>query len=165
VIPDITLPSLLSVDDIGESTRDSALPWDRIRAADFERAPGVERELPLLGRVHEARIRDDADFLALEADRAALERIRGQKTLSLNLETRRQEREALDQQRLARENARRAALGLEPLATLEELDDASQPDAVLTEAAEIAADAYLGSLPAGSAILAQSLPARDRPAL
>ncbi len=163
VEPDIELPSLLSVEDIGESTRDSALPWDRIRPATFERQGGVASELPLLGRVHTARIEGDADFVALEADRAAIDRLRGQKSLSLNLESRRAEREAADVERLARENQRRKGRGLEPLASLEELDDATRPDAVLDEAAEIAADAFLGSLPTGNALLAQTLPAARPP--
>ncbi len=145
VSPDIELPSLLSTSDIGESTRDSALPWDRIRPADFERRPGVERELPLLGQAHDQRIRTDADFLTLQADLRSLQRLRAQKSVSLNLEERRSEREALDQERLQRENARRKAVGLAPLETLEALEslaDEQRPDTLLVEAAEIAADIF-----------------------
>ena len=144
VSPDIELPSLLSTTDIGESTRDSALPWDRIRPADFKRRPGVERELPVLGQAHDQRIRTDADFLTLQGDLRSLQQLRSQKSVSLNFEERRLEREALDRERLQRENARRASLKLEPLATLEDLDAEERPDAVLTEATEIAADLYSG---------------------
>jgi carboxyl-terminal processing protease len=35
VQPDIAMPTAISVDEVGESTRDSALPWDRIRPVDF----------------------------------------------------------------------------------------------------------------------------------
>ena len=164
VTPDIELPSLLSVDDIGESTRDSALPWDRIRPAEFDRQTIVDAELPLLGRVHDARTRTDADFIALLESRSAIDRIRSQKSLSLNLAARQAERAQTDADRLARENTRRTARGLEVLATLDELDEAAQPDAVLNEAAEIAADAFLGSLPAGGALLAGSLTTFERPA-
>ncbi len=111
VTPDIELPSMLSPADIGESTRDSALPWDRIRPAEFERQPGVEGELPLLAKLHDGRIDHDADFRALQGDIQSLDRIRAQTSVSLNLETRKAEREALDQERLERENARRKALG------------------------------------------------------
>ena len=144
VSPDIELPSLLSTADIGESTRDSALPWDRIRPAEFERHPGVERELSTIGQAHDQRIRIDVDFLMLQADLRSLQRLRAQKSVSLNLEERRSEREALGQERLARENARRAALGLAALASPQELDDAERPDAVLAEAAQIAADIFTG---------------------
>jgi len=51
------------------------------------------------------------------------------------------ERDAIDADRLKRENARRTARGLAPLANVAALDDAEAPDAVLEEAVEIAADA------------------------
>src|SRR5487761_2151808 len=35
VTPDIVLPSMIDVADVGESTHDRALPWDHIRPADF----------------------------------------------------------------------------------------------------------------------------------
>jgi carboxyl-terminal processing protease len=142
VSPDIELPSLLSMTDIGESTRDSALPWDRIRPADFERHPGVERELPVIGQAHDQRVLADIDFLTLQGNLSSLQRLRAQKSVSLNLEERRHEREALEHERLERENARRKTLGLDPVKSLEELDDEDRPDAVLVEAAEIAADVF-----------------------
>jgi len=156
VSPDIELPSLISTADVGESTRDSALPWDRIRPADFSRQAGVESGLALLDRVHEARVRTDADFAALQGDLESVEKLRAQKTISLNLEKRQTERETMERERLARENTRRTARGLEPLESAEEFDEAEQPDAVLSEAAEIAADLYFGSTPAGGALLSQT---------
>ncbi len=141
VEPDITLPSLLNTDDIGESTRESALPWDRINAASFtpERSelPGV----PLLERVHEERVARNPDFVALLGDVDALEHLRTQHEVSLNLVKRRAEQDATDAERLKRENARRAARGLAALENVGALDKAETPDAVLDEAVEIAADA------------------------
>src|SRR5262245_40585664 len=141
VEPDITLPSLLNTDDIGESTRESALPWDRINAARYTPEPA---ELPVVAMVehqHEERVAHNPDFLALEGDVQALQQLRNQRDVSLNLVKRRAERDAIDADRLKRENARRAARGLAPLANVAALDDAEAPDAVLEEAVEIAADA------------------------
>jgi carboxyl-terminal processing protease len=141
VEPDITLPSLLNTDDIGESTRESALPWDRINAARFTPEPS---ELPVvseLSRVHEERIARNPDFVALQGDVDALEQLRTQRDVSLNLAQRRIERDAVEAERLKRENARRAARGLAPLADIGALENAEAPDAVLDEAVEIAADA------------------------
>jgi len=157
VTPDIELPSMLSTTDMGESTRDSALPWDRIRPAEFVRQPGVEGELPLLARLHNDRIDHDANFQALQGDIQTLDWIRAQTSVSLNLDQRKAERATQDEDRLARENTRRKALGMEPLAKVEDLDTTDEPDALLAETAEIAADAYLGSTPAGGAMLAQIL--------
>src|SRR5690625_7790550 len=36
VTPDIIMPNLMAYSDISESRSDDALPWDRIRAVDFE---------------------------------------------------------------------------------------------------------------------------------
>ena len=163
VSPDIELPSLISVEDVGESSRDSALPWDRIRPASFERGAGVEGELSLLDRLHNRRIATNADFVAFVEDRDAIERLRAESTVSLNAEKRKAERAALEADRLGRENARRQALGLEPLASVEKLDEEERPDALLLEAVEIAADAWLGSMPAGGALLAESLQAPPAP--
>ncbi|MBX3703019.1 MAG: carboxy terminal-processing peptidase [Steroidobacteraceae bacterium] len=141
VEPDIPLPSLLSTADVGESTRGSALPWDRINAARFTPQPGEAPAVSLLSKVHEQRIAGNPDFIALMADVEALERLRSQREVSLNLAQRRAERDAMDTERLARENARRAARGIAPLADIGALDGAEAPDAVLDEAVEIAADA------------------------
>ena len=60
--------------------------------------------------------------------------------MSLNIEARRAEREANVAKRLERENARRAALQLEPLASIEELEEAEAPDVHLDQAASIVTD-------------------------
>ena len=157
VTPDIELPSLISTEDVGESTRDSALPWDRIRPATFERDAGVEGELPLLDRLHHQRAEQDPDLRALVGDRESISRLRSQTTISLNAEKRKAERSALEQARLARENLRRQAHGLAPLASAEELDDADAPDALLEETIRIAGDAAIAAQPAGGALLARTL--------
>ena len=141
VEPDIALPSLLNTDDIGESTRESALPWDRINAARFTPGPSEMPVVTLLSHEHEQRIANNPDFVALQADVEALEELRGQQEISLNLVKRRSERDSVDADRLARENARRAARGLAQLPDIGALDSAEAPDAVLDEAVEIAADA------------------------
>jgi carboxyl-terminal processing protease len=141
VEPDITLPSLLNTDDIGESTRESALPWDRINAAHYTPEPAELPVVSLISREHDERVAHDPDIVALQGDVDELAHLRSQRDLSLNLEKRRAERDAIDAERLKRENARRAARGIAPLANISALDAAEAPDAVLDEAVEIAADA------------------------
>jgi carboxyl-terminal processing protease len=157
VSPDIELPSAIDVADVGESTRDSALPWDRIRPAEFAPGAGSTGDVALLDRIHELRVRTDPDYTAMLEDLDAIHEIRDRQTLSLNLEKRKAERAALEVARLARENARRAARGLPTLANIEELDESEQGDALLAEAAEIAADLYLTSQPSGASLLAKAL--------
>ncbi len=140
VEPDITLPSLLNTDDIGESTRESALPWDRINAAHYTPEPAELPVVSIISREHDERVAHDPDIVALQGDVDELAHLRSQRDLSLNLEKRRAERDAIDAERLKRENARRAARGIAPLANISALDAAEAPDAVLDEAVEIAAD-------------------------
>ena len=61
------------------------------------------------------------------------------------------ERERIDKDRLARENARRAAQGLPELKSSEELADAKFPDTVLDQAAEVMTDMVTGIRPTHSA--------------
>jgi carboxyl-terminal processing protease len=146
VTPDITLPSLISPEEVGESTRESALPWDRIPGVTFSSEDRIASNVTTLARSHDKRSTTDADFRSLIGDVAAFDKLRQQKTVSLNLKTRKLERERLDQERLARENARRTAHGLKALATVEEMDNNDEPvDAALGEATEIVAD--MTSLP------------------
>jgi carboxyl-terminal processing protease len=77
-----------------------------------------------------ARNGTDADYTWLTADIAVLEGLRKQKSLSLNLVTRRAERTKLDADRLARENQRRITQGKPPLKALDDTEtDAAAEDA------------------------------------
>jgi carboxyl-terminal processing protease len=140
VQPDISMPTAISTEEVGESTRESALPWDRIRPVEFGRETQLSQAVPTLEHSHEERIANDPDFRLLLADLDSFEKVRTQKKLSLNLKTRIAEREQLEKERMARENERRTARGLKPLNTLADLNGAEPPDAVLSETAEIAAD-------------------------
>ncbi len=140
VQPDITLPSAISPDDVGESTRESALPWDRIRPATFGKDANFKQAFTQLSAEHERRVAGDADFQFLVHEIEAFELERAEKSVSLNLKQRIAEREQLQQERLARENNRRQANGLPTVASLEALPADDSRDAVLTEAAQIVVD-------------------------
>ena len=70
----------------------------------------------------------------------AAEEITSRKTVSLNIDQRRQEREQNLEHRLERENERRAALGLDPVESLDDIDDEEIPDILLDQAAGIVTD-------------------------
>ena len=122
VIPDITLPARVDPETVGESSRDTALPWDRIQATRFQSMNALDSAIEALREYQMQEAANDPDFEYLLDEIAAVERVREQKTLSLNLEARKAEREQMEQEQLARENARRAALGLEPVTSLEDID-------------------------------------------
>jgi carboxyl-terminal processing protease len=146
VTPDIALPSLIDANEVGESTRDRALPWDHIEPAAFK----VEGDLkPLTGalqKLHEERTSDSEDFKYLREDIAALDAVRNQKTLSLNLKTREAERKRQESERLARENELRAAHSAAPYKSLEEIKDDAAAGIILDEATQIAGDLAVAAI-------------------
>jgi carboxyl-terminal processing protease len=140
VTPDIALPSLIDANEVGESTRDRALPWDHIEPATFRVEGDLKPLTASLEKLHEERTANSADFRYLHDDIAALDAMRSQKTVSLNLKTREAERKRLDDERLARENTWRAAHDVKPAKSLEEIKDDATAGILLDEASQIAAD-------------------------
>jgi carboxyl-terminal processing protease len=130
VIPDIKLPSMVDVNTVGENTRDTALPWDTIEPTQFKPDPSLDGAISTLLNHQLAREADDPDFDYLVDDVKAFEKVRDEKSVSLNLEARKAERDEQEQDQLGRENKRRAALGLEPLASIEDLDSAETPEEI-----------------------------------
>jgi carboxyl-terminal processing protease len=140
VQPDIKLPSVIDAEDVGESTQDSALPWDRIASVTFGKDAALKQAVQPLTQAHDQRVRNDADFQLLVKDIAIYETTRSQKTTSLNLKKRQAERTQLEQQRVANENVRRQLAGLPPIKALTELPTNEQRDAILGETTQIALD-------------------------
>jgi carboxyl-terminal processing protease len=140
VTPDIVLPSLIDANEVGESTRDRALPWDHIDAAAFKVEGDLKPVAASLQKLHDERTANSADFRYLHDDIAAMEAMRNQKVLSLNLKTREAERKRLESERLERENAWRAAHDVKPAKTLEEIKEDAAAGIILDEASQIAAD-------------------------
>jgi carboxyl-terminal processing protease len=140
VDPDITLPSHIDAELIGESVRKTALPWDTIDTTNFRAGQPLDTTISSLTANHVTRSKDDPDFQYLVDGIRDIEEIRARKTVSLNVETRKNEREDAMNRRLQRENARREALQLEPLANVEELEALEAPDIQLDQAAAIVTD-------------------------
>ncbi|MEP7244777.1 MAG: carboxy terminal-processing peptidase [Gammaproteobacteria bacterium] len=147
VEPDVPLPSAIDMKEVGESALDSALPWDRIAGVPFRVDSRAETTIPVLSTEEDQRAQRDPDYRWLVANIAAIDTLREQKTVSLNLAARKEERTQLDTQRLARENSRRASKGQPPFKTVEELEKADEPDIVLVQAAEIMGDMVTGARP------------------
>jgi carboxyl-terminal processing protease len=145
VTPDIAMPSLIDANEVGESTRDRALPWDHIEPAAFHTEGDLKPIAAALDKLHEERTANSADFRYLREDIAALDAMRNQKTLSLNLKTREAERKRLDAERLDRENAWREAHDVKPVKSLEEIKDDAAAGILLDEASQIAADLVVAS--------------------
>ena len=140
VDPDIALPSPIDTTVVGESVRKTALPWDTIRTTEFRAGESLDPVIDSLTASHNVRSKDDPDFKYLLEGIREVEEARARTTLSLNIDKRKAEREENLARRLERENARRAALQLEPLSSTEELESSEGPDVHLDEAAAIVTD-------------------------
>ena len=143
VMPDISLPSRIDASLVGESTRDSALPWDQIDGVRFFADKPLDGLIGELTASFQQRLATDPDLDYLVNDIEALETSRNRKSISLNLDARRAEREEFRAESLARENKRREALGKEPFADSEAMEKAREDDELdiwLDEAAAIATD-------------------------
>ncbi|MGE5624152.1 MAG: carboxy terminal-processing peptidase [Bacillota bacterium] len=171
VTPDISLPALLDPAEFGESSNDSALPWDEIKPARFSALQDrLAKALPKLTEEHSARIAKDPEWKLFMEGVQELQAERAQTSVSLVLTERQKQRAEDDAKRLAMANAWRKLKGLAPAANLEDAlklpksddpqpgdsDDAGlEPDVLLDESAAIVADMGAAGLfqgPPGSAL-------------
>jgi carboxyl-terminal processing protease len=140
VEPDIQLPSPIDVDEIGESVRDTALPWDTIDTTSFRAGEPLDKTIQTLTASYSERSRNDPNIRYLmqyiEDDKES----RSRTSISLNLAERRAERETEMAHALDLENQRRAALSLPLVDSLEQLEDEDRPDVQLDQAAGIVTD-------------------------
>jgi carboxyl-terminal processing protease len=140
VNPDIALPSAIDAEEVGESVRDSALPWDTIKTARFSAGKPLDSTIQSLIVRQDERAKADPDFQWLLGGIQEFEEARLHDSVSLNIDVRKQEREEELARRLARENERRAARNLEPLESLDDIDEDDVPDVLLQQAADIVKD-------------------------
>lgn len=132
VLPDIELPSLYDVAEVGESALDNALPWDRIDPVRHRNYQDIASLLPSLREWHAARADQDPELRHLREEIELEHRYAAIQTVSLSESVRLAERERRRQEELAIENRLRTAKGLAPLASPDELGNVS------AEGAEVA---------------------------
>jgi carboxyl-terminal processing protease len=147
VIPDIKLPSLYNVTEVGESSLEAALPWDKIRPAQFKTYTDFSPKIPRLKALHEKRVSKDPDFIHLTETNKLIESRRQQKDISLNEKKRRVEKKELEDIQIKLENNRREALGMKLITSLDELDNTIGKDDDETTAPETEDDKKDGPTP------------------
>ncbi len=126
VIPDIEMPESYDIHQIGESALDGAMPWGRISPADYSTSNSIAPFVGELQAAHVERVADDPDFQYLRALTERDTEKRARTHLSLNRETREQERAADDERRLGIVNARLEARGEPLVESIEEWNAISQ---------------------------------------
>lgn len=111
VIPDITLPSVVNMKELGESSYDNALPWDQVHPAPHDIYNNIGAILPALKPAHNERVKADPEFVYVQQQAAFYDELNNKKTVSLKLATRQQEQKVIEQRTLDIENQKRKAKG------------------------------------------------------
>lgn len=145
VIPDIEFPSAFDPSKIGESSLDTALPWDQIRSLRFQTLDTPKNRIRQLIEMHQARIANDPNFTALLQRTERAKQLSSSESTSLQLELRQEERAVNERILLAIENTRRTALGIDLAESVDDIeilidDKKTEDDASVMESARILVD-------------------------
>ncbi len=148
VSPDITFPSYFDdPKEFGESSEPSALPWDTIGSSSYHKVHDLSSIIAKLKVRHDERVSSNTDFENLLDDIKEYKENRDKKTVSLNEEVRRKDKEREEEQKITRENERRTSLGLKLLDKGEvPTEEADEKDPLLEETARILSDYLLLSI-------------------
>ena len=121
--PDITLPSTWDIEEIGESSYDTALPWDEIKPVRFKKFSMVPTLISKLNDEHLTRVDQSPNLQYILDIRKRYEIQKNKEVISLNLTNRRVEKEERQLWALDIENKRRASLNLETFNSYKALQD------------------------------------------
>ncbi len=113
VVPDIILPSVNNVAEIGESSLDNPLEWDMIQSVQFERLNLVEPYVPELRARSSARVANDPEFAFIQEDIERTKKLLEDKSVSLNEKQRLKEKQEAELREKKRQQARLARPQLE----------------------------------------------------
>jgi carboxyl-terminal processing protease len=143
VIPDISFPTMIDPNDFGESAEPTALPWDEIKSAEFNRFSDLSKYLSDLNDKHLHRISTNKDFQNLLEDINIYKENKKKTFISLKEKIRKEEKEKEELRKLKRD-------GKNPEQGDTELIDEEVPvlkvdknDYILDETAKIISDYIL----------------------
>ena len=123
ILPDIKLPTTWDIEEIGESSLDTALPWDEIKPIRFRKFSMQPTLISQLNSEHLKRISQSANLQYILDLREIYDSQKNIKEVSLNLNNRKIEKEERQSWALDIENKRRASLNLEIFSSYEAMED------------------------------------------
>ena len=135
VVPDVSFPSVFDTAEIGESSLDHALNWDKISPIRHMKYDNFSPILPDLNKLFHQRSGKNPDFVFLEDQVELAQETRELKVLPLNEKARIALRNGQEEKALAIENKRRKAQGEELLTSLEK--DSEEEDAIAAHDSEV----------------------------
>ncbi len=111
--PDIILPSSWDIEEIGESSFDTALPWDEIKPVRFQKFFMDSSIISDLTNQHHIRVKENPNLQYILNIRERYELQKSKSEISLNIKNRQNEKKERQIWALEVENKRRALLDLE----------------------------------------------------
>lgn len=126
VIPDISYPADVDVEQIGESALDEALPWDSIAPAIRPITNQFQPYLGELNSLHEQRTDNDPDFVYKRQRLKLTQELMQQSKVSLNEKDRKKQHAQAENKQLQLENTLRLAKGKPPLNSLKSEEEQEQ---------------------------------------
>ncbi len=121
--PDITLPSTWDIEEVGESSLDTALPWDEIKPVRFKKFSMGSSLITQLNDKHLTRVNDSPNLQYILDIRKRYEIQKNKEAISLNFNKRKIENEERQSWALDVENRRRASLNLEIFSSFKAMED------------------------------------------
>jgi carboxyl-terminal processing protease len=115
VTPDIQFPSVIPLDKYGEDTEPSAMPFDVIARTSYTKVGDFSTVIPQLTKLHEQRMENSANYKYLLQDIADFKKHDADKSVTLNEQQLKKQRDAEEKKAFEDNNLRRVAMGLQPL--------------------------------------------------
>ncbi len=115
VMPDITFPSVIPLDKYGEDTEPSALPYDVIPKSNYAKVGDFSLAIPQLIKEHEKRMSNNVNYKFLLQNLAEYKKNENEKSITLNEQQLKKQRDEDEKKAFERTNASRVALGLKPI--------------------------------------------------
>jgi carboxyl-terminal processing protease len=140
VTPDISFPSVIPLNKYGEDTEPSALPFDIIAKSDYTKVGDFTAVVPQLDKLYHQRMETNPSFKYLLADIGDFNKHDNEKSVTLNEQELKKQRDADEAKTFERDNLRRVALGLKPLKKGEAKPRKEDLDFLKLEAGQILTD-------------------------
>ena len=126
VLPDIELLSTWDIESVGESSYPTALEWDTVRPYRHKKFNFDSNQIIEIKKLYSQRLNSSPNLKYLGEVRDRYYLNKDKKLLSLNLDTRKLEKDARKNWLLQIENKRRESLGLEIFGTYEDLEESNK---------------------------------------
>ncbi|MBL6818508.1 MAG: carboxy terminal-processing peptidase, partial [SAR86 cluster bacterium] len=126
VLPDIELLSTWDIESVGESSYPTALEWDTVRPYRHKKFNFDSSQIIEIKNLYSQRLNSSPNLKYLGEVRDRYYLNKDKKLLSLNLDTRKLEKDARKDWLLEIENKRREGLGLEIFGTYEDLEESNK---------------------------------------